>query len=557
MESRAEQNPGPGRWATIALGLAIAAVAIWLRFWRLSWGLPEQAGFADEVWIFNHYANAFTSLSWASFAQRSPLYPTLYGYLVGLTAVTLRAVGVLEGSLGPVTPAAFLAGRSVSASMGLLAVGLVGLAASRMYSRRVGIAAAALMAVTPFHVMYGHIASTDLTLSACVALTILCAYSAACSGRRWAVVGTGIAAGLAFATKYTGLAMLVLGAWVIGERLVVERSVRRALLGALAVGLGFLGAVVLACPPCVLTPGTMLEGMQTLYFQTTAAVHGLNNNSLTPTLGWYGRRYLFELVASLPFSLGWPLYAAALSGVAVAAWRRERGDRLLLVLVGSFFLSIGASKAVFPRYLMPLFPGLVILAARALLELRRPRWAGRALFAGVWLYSLVLTATQVARFSFDQQRGVAEWIAAFPREGPNEGPNRRVGFPETILDYFRLKQPLRANGLQPMQLREGHWFDDPPEFLVVPEWYEISMARDRPNSVAARDLARLRTGDAGYRPGPRWRSCYLQSDFYTRLDPAYAADLWQGEIGFIVYVRDRSSGDRRDRAPQTGAASSE
>jgi 4-amino-4-deoxy-L-arabinose transferase-like glycosyltransferase len=534
MKTSRLSDPGPDRRATIVIVLAITAVAIWLRFWRLSWGLPEQPGFPDEGWISNQYASAFTSLSWDSFKQRSPLYPTLYGYLVGLTAVSLRALGVLKGSFSPQAPEAFVAGRSVSALMGLATVGLVGLAGSRMYSRRVGLAAAALMAVTPFPVHYGHIASTDVTLGACTALAIVCAYFAARSGRPAAVMATGMAAGLAFATKYTGLSMLVLGGWVVLERSVAERSFRRAVVLALVVVVGFLGAVTLACPPCTLTSGTMLGGMQKLYVATTGNVTGFTNNHLTSSLGWYGRPYLFQLVAALPFSLGWPLYVAAVAGVIMAMWRHEQADRLVLAVVAPFLLSIGASQLVFPRYLMPMFPGLVILAARVLLELRQPRWLGRGLLAAVWLYSVVLTATQVARFSFDQQRGVARWIAAYP----HQGPSRRVGYPWVALDYYRLKRPLGAKRLQGIELKEGHWFDDPPDFLVIPEWYEISVARDRPDSTVAQDLARLRAGEAGFRRGPRWRSRYLQSDFYTWLDPAYASDLWQGEIGFTVYIRD-------------------
>jgi 4-amino-4-deoxy-L-arabinose transferase-like glycosyltransferase len=89
------------------------------------------------------------------------------------------------------------------------------------------------------------------------------------------------------------------------------------------------------------------------------------NNRAVPSLGWYGRPYLYELVASLPYALGWPLYALALVGVVVALWRHELADRVLLGALIPYFLVIGGSPTTFPRYLMPLFPGLVILAARA------------------------------------------------------------------------------------------------------------------------------------------------------------------------------------------------
>lgn len=286
METGTDQARSPGPRATIALVLGIACVAVWLRFWRLSWGVPEQAGFPDEALIFNRYAAAFSSLSWESFAQRSAAYPTLYGYLVGLTALTLRGVGIVEGTLTAFTAGAFIASRTASALMGLVTVAIVGLTASRMYSRRVGLAAAALMAVTPFAVLYAHIASTDVALSAFVALTIYCANAAASDGRMRAAAATGAAAGLAFATKYTGLAMVVLAAWVVVERWLTERSLRRAVLRGLAAAGGFLGAFAAGCPPCVLTPATMLDGMHRLFISMAHFPGGYSNNHLTPTPGW-------------------------------------------------------------------------------------------------------------------------------------------------------------------------------------------------------------------------------------------------------------------------------
>src|SRR5262249_44278278 len=136
-----------------------------------------------------------------------------------------------------------------------------------------------------------------------------------------------------------------------------------------------------------------------------------HNTFLTPTVGWYARPYAYQLIASLPFALGWPLYALALGGVAVALRRRELGDRVLLAPMGPYFAMMGYSMLVFPRYLLPLLPPLAILAARAA-AIVPARRLGALLVVGVFAYSLVFSASQVARFSLDQQRAVAEWIAA-------------------------------------------------------------------------------------------------------------------------------------------------
>jgi hypothetical protein len=521
------------RRATLVVAILGVAVAVWLRLWRLDWGLGEQAGFPEEVWFFAPYAAKFIPLSLRSFDVALLLYPPLHGYLVGMSAALAHCVGLVAGAPDPASRAAVLLARSVSAVTGVVTVLLMGIGGHVMYGPTVGLVALLLMAVAPLHAVYGHLGTTDTTLVAFITATLLAAYGAARSTRRAPLLLAGAMAGFAFASKYTGLACIVPVGWAILERRRREDSYR-PLLAALALAAGaFAAAFALACPPCVLHPERMAAGIRTQY----SVVGPFFNNALSPTLGWYGHRYLYQLFAGLPFALGLPLYAAALLGVVVAVRRRTLADRLLLASALTYLAAIGASRVVFTRYLLPLFPCLVLLAARALAPpgaWRRVRLAG---LAAVWVYSLVFAASQIARLSYDQQRAVADWIA---RE-VGRGNTVRAVVPRSyfsVNDFFRLASPLRRAGLAYEEVPDGQWFDTRPDVLVVPEWYAIALGRDAPGSRAARDLARLRAGDAGYRLGAEWRSSYLNRAFYTRLDPAFAGALWQGEIGFAVYVRD-------------------
>ena len=54
---------------------------------------------------------------------------------------------------------------------------------------------------------------------------------------------------------------------------------------------------------------------------------------------------------------------------------------------------------------------------------------------------------------------------------------------------------------------------------------------------ALAELDPVESGEAGYRPAIRFRSSYFQERLDAWLDPAFAVDLWQGEIGFTVYLR--------------------
>jgi hypothetical protein len=525
------------RREVLALG-SIFVVAAGLRCWRLAWGL-DQGGFPDEI-IWSTRSSAFVPLSLASFdlPRSAFVYPTVYGYLTGLATAALHGVGAVVP--GTDSPTLMLVARVVSAAAGVATAAVVGLAGWRMWSTPAGLAAGALMAVAPLHVMQTHVAAPDVVLTLFVALTILLAHELATSGGKASAVLAGAAAACAAATKYPGVACVVPVAWALAER--VAATPRRATVLPLALSAlgGFVVAGVLACPPCIRHADWMISAIRVqAWFMTLGCCP---NNELQPSLGWYGRPYLYELVATLPYTLGWPLYALALLGVGLALWRHDRPDRLALATLAPFFVVMGGARIVFPRYFMPLYPGLVLLGARALGAFRRP-WVSRAVFAVVFAYSFVLSATQVARFSLRQQLEAGRWIASAIAARGDAAV--RVATPADLspgLDYFRLTPALRAAGLSVIPAEPGHWLDGQPEAVVVPEWLEIAYRRDvlvrERDRLGAADLARLQSGAAGYHEARRWSSWYLQRRLYTWLDPAFAADLWQGEIGAVVYLRD-------------------
>jgi hypothetical protein len=110
------------------------------------------------------------------------------------------------------------------------------------------------------------------------------------------------------------------------------------------------------------------------------------------------------------------------------------------------------------------------------------------------------------------------WIANAAQESGRAG-RIRVGFPKVAPDYFRLMGPLRNRGIPFVELGDGQWFADPPDFFVLPEWYEIAITRDVPDSPAAQDLERLRSGAAGYVAAARWSSSYSNAASTPRSTP--------------------------------------
>lgn len=517
----------------LLLAGAVALTAVALRWWRLGWGLGDETWFPDErLWAAR--ARAFVPISWQSVIAGAAstgnlpylVYPTLYGYLAGL--VTWAAS--TRGWVAPEEPAfsidAILIARWISAAASVATVALGGLLARRMYSPGVGLATAALLAVLPFEAMQVHYAAVDTLLTTCVALTLLASWALVQRGTARAALLAGGAAGLAFSTKYTGIAAGAAVGWAIIEHGWRERSLARLLGLALAALAGFAVAVLVACPPCVLRADRMLEAMAWLGGVIARRVQ------VVPSLGWYGRPCLYQLVAVLPYALGWPLHALALLGLGAALWRREAADRLALATIVPYFVVVASPGLTAARYLLPVFPPLAMLGARVALGPSGRRRAGMWAVGAAWVWALVLAISQVARFSYDQQKAVAGWIGA-------NRPGASVAVPNYLLGFTRLGDYLIRAGLTFLPVREGHWFDDAPDVFVVPGYYAAAVRRDRPGSAAAAALEQLRSGATGYRPAARWEpSWYLQDRLDAWLDPGLGAQVWQGGYGFDVYVRD-------------------
>lgn len=525
--------------------VAILALAIAVRAWRLGWGLEHRLAFPDEVAVWRGFLFAFSPPGWEALLGQPVTYPPLYGYLTGLAVAAAGALGLI----GPERDVfeALLVARAVSVAAGVATVLLVYCIAARAYGRVAGLVAAALVASIPREATQTHYASVDVLLGTTAALTMLasCAFTA----RRTALLAfaCGAAVALAFGAKYNGLVLGAAPGWVLLEVALVERAPRRALVLGLAFACGLLVTLLMSCPPCFLETGRIVAKLRELNAISGSAAWQPPNSHLAATLGWYGRPYLYQLVAALPFALGWPAYLLALLGVGVALWRRTPADRVLLVALAAWFLFLGRTHVTFVRYLIPLFPALAVLAARGLLELKLPRRVTGVIATAIVAYGFVLGFSQVDRFSYDQQLGVARWIAArFPEDAR---ASLRVVMPRESAAWLQLHRPLERVGVEVATAAPGKWLADRPDVFVLPEWYATSVRRDDRRARFRTELDQLEAGTLGYREVARFESRYFQQELYTWLDPAFASELSMGAVGFRIYLRD----DLVTPAPAPGA----
>jgi len=361
--------------AAVALGSVVLLAAV-LRLWGLGHHLPylPQPGEAKSLRVtltmlyegtwnpgFFHYPSLPFYLYRVSFSAWSGLAELLgAGGDLGLVErVALGSARVQE-------PALIWIARGWAAAAGTATVALVALSARELTGRLApGPVAGLLLALSPLHLHYSHVARHDVYLAFFAALVLWGSVRIHTRGRTVDFLWAGLACGLAMSCKYNGWWLLV-----VPCAAVLARGGLRALVDPRLLGVGLLAtaALLLTSPFLLLDFDTFREDF--LYeVQHYASDHvGRDRGGV----GWYGAT-LLEREGLVP--------VLALGTLVWGAWSRRRP----VLVSGAFVVSYGAFIHLFPvkvdRVLLPLVPYLAVLAAIGLGELfgRSPRLRGLGL----------------------------------------------------------------------------------------------------------------------------------------------------------------------------------
>ncbi len=313
-------------------------------------------------------------------------------------------------------PAA-LAGARMAVSV--FAVGLcllVWITARRMFGPATAVVASLLLIFEPNVLAYGSLIMTDVPVTCMLLFAVLGFYLWVRHRTVLFFLLTALAAGLTLLTKDSGVVVVpILGALAItdaltqpeGDRprwqLMLRNLLAIALISVLAVGILWVGyglrfadypagaqvqeprriaanasqRVLLELGDRHLLPQAYLEG-----FATALAI---SNQS---SIGFVaGKIYLHAPWFSTPLNFLIRNTAAMLAMILVAAFgiamtfRQRRRERLFLLVTAVVYLAvcIHASISVSVRYLLPMFPFLLIAVADGCVELaRRVRWVSYA-----------------------------------------------------------------------------------------------------------------------------------------------------------------------------------
>jgi hypothetical protein len=355
------------RWGGAVGVLLIGALA--LRLWGVKHGLPyaynadENAHFVPKaIQLFGHGWNPHYFVN-----------PPAYTYVLHLVfAVWYGGREGVSSTFALDQGQVFIIARVVSAVLGTLAVWALYLAGARFFDRRVGLLAAALLAVAFLPVFYSHLALNDVPTLAPICLSLWGTAGILRDGRRRHYAIAGIGLGLACATKYTGGIVLL--------PLLAVVALRRDVKGLLLAGGLSIAAFFVANPYAFIDHGAFHQG---LVHQSTAADDALGKLGLTQTSG------IAYYLWTFTWGLGWVPVIAAAVAIIVLGLRDPSAMVVLAPAPVVFLLFMGTQGRFFGRWLMPIFPLVCILAAylvvRAVdaIAARRPSLAPVLLAVGV------------------------------------------------------------------------------------------------------------------------------------------------------------------------------
>ena len=341
--------------------------------------------------------------------------------------------------------------RVGSAIAGVLLVLLTYVLGALLFERRVGLLAAAALALSPVIVFNAHLATVD---SFATLVQWLACLAAALSWRRgsdrW-LAASAFLAGVAVGTKTDRLLVLIPVAVAYAWR--ADRRWRHALL-LLLVPAGYL----FANPMLLLQPFEFLDGVTRDMFFAAVQEVGL------------GRSYGL-LLEYLWLGAGWPLVLLAGGGLAYAAARIARGaDRRELLWLAATFLPyyvILGAKTVYPWYVGQLLPGLLIIGAYGavrLMDQAPPRYAlaTRGGLALLLVLALLGPVSLDLQFTHDPRDAAGRWIERSVPAGAtvfvsDRGPwlpRNRYRVEEMLSDRERWKE----NVTLPRQQLDRHRF---------------------------------------------------------------------------------------------------
>ena len=253
--------------------------------------------------------------------------------------------------------AVFHHSSGITAVAGTATVFVVFRIARRLWDDTTGLVAALFVALAFLHVRDSHYGTTDVVMTFLLVLSVSFLINGHMTRRRWDFVVGGLAGGLAAATKYNALLLIVplFASYllnIVDARDAQERHIDMRLF---LYGIPFLMMFAIGVPFLALDLPRFLEDMKLLGQSMETGSRGLELSH-----GW-----LHHLEYSLRYGLGLPLLVSGVAGLLMLlAVERRAAVVVLLSFPIAYYLVAGSIRNLFFRYAIPLVPFLCLAAAR-------------------------------------------------------------------------------------------------------------------------------------------------------------------------------------------------
>ncbi len=292
--------------------------------------------------------------------------PQLFGWTIALASLPSGQVTEYTAAL----PAA------VSAIAGVAAVFAIG---ALLWSVRAGVFAGLILSTTPNYFVFAHHTLADVTMTAFMVWALYFLLRHGRDGSTGSLLGFYASLGAAMLSKGPpGLSALVAAAVATG--LEGGRSAWRRMRPALGASVLVVFAIPWVAPYLVAArPAFVQEVLVGEYAQWFLGTHGLLYR-------------IAHMPTVLLYFLPWSLFLPA----AVVWWRRsdrDVGRRQILWWTLTLWVLIGLSGIYRPRYYLPVYPGLALLAGEFFAQaaprvVRRETWLACVVFIAMVLVLL-------------------------------------------------------------------------------------------------------------------------------------------------------------------------
>ncbi len=380
----------------------ITAVGAAFRFYQLDFGFPERYH-PDEP------RKAGIALKMIETGDLDPnyfLHPSLLLYLTALLTKISYSLGLVT-QLDTVS--ANFCGRMVSAIAGTLSVPLVFLVTRELLKNsKIAVVSSAIFAVCPLAITCSRYLKEDSLLLFFVLLTAYLAFLACNKDSLKLLLLSGLAAGFASGSKYSGMlafAAIAATPWVKTRSLIPDfRQILWVAAAGLLVPVGFL----------ITTPYALLNYNKFVSNFEAEKGHMLTGHHKVIISSW-SQYWMYHFSRSFPAALSWPVLVACLIGIGAIIRNFRINFLVVLGLLLVFYLpaeSVNAKPPPQPeRYIFPCLPFAIIIASYLwYLVSRKSRLLGVIVLLLLTIAPLYRSFGLASELSPDTRVLMTEWI---------------------------------------------------------------------------------------------------------------------------------------------------